>query len=45
MTSVPEGLTESNESFLTNLSHVTRDRTVFAAIEFMMALRFAMKIE
>ena len=34
-----------NGSFLADHLPVTRDRTVFAAIEFMKALRFAKKIE
>ena len=34
-----------NGSFLADHLPVTRDRTVFAAIEFVKALRFAMKVE
>ena len=34
-----------NGSFLANHAPVTRDRTVFAALEFIKALRFDMKIE
>jgi len=35
----------SDGSFLADHLRVTRDRTVFAAIEFMMAFRCTMKIE
>ena len=34
-----------NGSFLADLLPVTRDRAVFAALEFIKALRFDMKIE